>query len=302
VLIEKAGEIIPQVRSVTEAAHHAPFAAPTECPSCGTALVRLGDEVALRCPNRLGCPAQRVWTLAFFAGRGQLDVDGLGLEVAAALVERGLVKDVADLFGLREADLRGLPHFAEKRAKNLIAAIRTAREQATCARLIAALGIPSVGGVTARALAERFRSLGAMLAVLDDGGRDALYAQLIDIDGFGDTLARSVVEFFEDAHTRKVVDRLIAAGLDPVEPERAAGGPLTGKVFVVTGTLTRPRPEIIRRIEDAGGKVTGSVSKKTDYLVAGADTGATKMAAAEKHGVKVIGEAELDALCGSSGG
>jgi DNA ligase (NAD+) len=298
VLIEKAGEIIPQVLSVTEEGAGERFVPPTHCPSCGHELERAGEEVALRCPNRLACPSQRVWSTAYFAGRGQLDIDGLGLEVATAMVERGLIQDVADIFMLREEDLLVLPLFAEKRARNLVEGIAEARRSVTLPRLLAALGIPGVGGVTARALAQHFRSLGTLLEVVDRGGPEALEAQLLEIDGFGDTLAHAVAQFFADPRARQVIDKLRAAGVDPVEAPRAAGGPLDGYTFVVTGTLSRPRPEVIRRIEEAGGKVTGSVSKKTSYLVAGADTGAAKMTAAEKHGVKVIGEAELEALLG----
>jgi DNA ligase (NAD+) len=297
VLIEKAGEIIPQVLSVTQAAENPPFVAPSQCPSCGTTLVREGEEVALRCPNRLSCPSQRVWATAFFAGRGQMDIDGIGLEVAGDLVEKGIIADVADIFGLSAGDLLKLPLFAEKRAAKLVEGIARAKQTATLSRLVAALGIPNVGTVTARGLATKFRSLGALLAVLDgEDGRARLKEQLLEIDGYGETIADSVVDFFADPSVRHVVEKLRAHGVDPVEPEAPKGGPLEGMTFVVTGSLSRPRPEVIRAIEAAGGKVAGSVSKKTSFLVAGADTGAAKTAAAEKNGVRVIGEAELDRL------
>jgi DNA ligase (NAD+) len=297
VLIEKAGEIIPQVLAVTEAADAPPFEAPTACPSCGTTLVREGEEVALRCPNRLACPSQRVWATAFFAGRGQLDIDGIGLEVAGDLVEKGIIADVADIFALTPSDLLKLPLFAEKRATKLIEGIARAKQTATLSRLVAALGIPNVGTVTARGLAAKFRSLGALLAILDgEDGRARLAEQLLEIDGYGETIADSVVDFFADPQVRAVVDKLRARGVDPIEPEAPKGGPLEGMTLVVTGTLERPRPEIIRAIETAGGKVAGSVSKKTSFLVAGADTGAAKTAAAAKNGVRVITEAELEIL------
>ncbi len=296
VLIEKAGEIIPQVLSVTEPSKAKPFAAPSKCPSCEEALVRLEGEVALRCPNRLGCPSQRVWATSFFAGRGQMDIDGFGLEVAGAMVEMGIIKDVADIFTLTEKQVLKLPLFAEKRAKNLLAAIAKAKETATLPRVIAALGIPNIGNVTAKAVAERYRSLGAILTLVDAKGKAGFEADLLEVDGFGDTLAASVAEFFADAKTRKVIDKLRDAGVDPEMAARKAGGALEGLTFCVTGTLSKPRPEIIRAIEDAGGKVTGSVSKKTSYLVAGADVGATKLTAAEKNGVKIIDEAALAKL------
>jgi DNA ligase (NAD+) len=297
VLIEKAGEIIPQVLGVTEASGEPPFVAPTLCPSCQHVLVRDEEEVALRCPNRLACPSQRVWSTAFFAGRGQLDIDGLGLEVAGDLVAQGLIADVADIFTLTVDQVLELPLFARKRAEKLVAGIAEARGKATLPRVLAGLGIPNVGNVTARALAEKIGSLGALLATLDgEDGPARLRAQLLEIDGFGEVLADSVVAYFSDPAVRVVVDKLRAAGVDPHEAPRAAGGVLAGKTFVVTGTLSRPRPELIRRIEEAGGKVAGSVSKKTSYLVAGADTGAAKTAAAEKHGVPIIDEAGLESL------
>jgi DNA ligase (NAD+) len=297
VLIEKAGEIIPQVLAVTEASTEPPFEAPSACPSCGTALVREGEEVALRCPNRLACPSQRVWATAFFAGRGQLDIDGIGLEVAGDLVEQGIIADVADIFALTAEDLLKLPLFAEKRAAKLVEGIARAKQTATLSRLVAALGIPNVGTVTARGLAAKLRSLGALLEILDgEDGKARLKAQLLEIDGYGETIADSVIDFFADPQVRAVVDKLRARGVDPLEPEAPKGGPLEGMTFVVTGTLQRPRPEIIRAIETAGGKVAGSVSKKTSFLVAGADTGAAKTAAAEKNGVRVIGEPELELL------
>src|SRR5262249_20296558 len=159
-------------------------------------------------------------------------------------------------------------------------------------RLITALGIPHVGGVAAHAIARRYRRLAPVLQILDEKGEEALVAELEEIDGIGEVIARAAARFFVDPTNRAVVDKLRALGVDPEEPE-APRGRIEG-TFVVTGTLSRPREEIIRRIEEAGGKVTGSVTKKTSYLVAGADVGRAKMEAAEKHGVKIIGEAELE--------
>jgi DNA ligase (NAD+) len=256
--------------------------------------VRLEDEVALRCPNRLACRSQLVWFVDFFCGRGAMNIAGLGLERADQLIEVGLIKDIADVFRLDAASLVPLERWNEKSAQNLVIAIDEAKRKATLTRLVTALGIPHVGGVAAHAVALRYRRLAALLAILDERGEDALVADLNEIDGVGAVIARAVARFFADPESRAVVDKLRALGVDPEEP-LATRGHLEGS-FVVTGTMTRPREELIRRIEQAGGKVTGSVSKKTTYLVAGADVGRAKMDAATKHGVKVIGEEELERL------
>jgi len=297
VMIEKAGEIIPQVLAVTEPSTLPRWSAPARCPVCQTALVRAEERVVLVCPNRLECPAQRQATIEFFAGRGQLNIDGLGEKIIAQLLEAKLVRDVADLFELTAETLAGLDRVGELSAKNLATAIATAREQATATRLIAALGIPHVGGVVARAVAARYRRVSALLAAADASTSEELVAQLEELDGVGDVIAEAIDGFIRDEHARKVLDKLIAHGLDPLEPEVVrTEGPLSGKTLVVTGTLSAPRPAVQQRIEAAGGKVTGSVTKKTDYLVAGADTGKAKLEAAAKHAVAVIDEAALEAL------
>lgn len=295
VLIEKAGEIIPQVLGVTAKADTPRWAAPPACPMCGTPVERTEDKVVLACPNRLGCPGQRLAAIEFFAGRGLMNIDGLGEKIIISLVDAGLVKDVSDLFVLTVEQLLTLDRFAEVSARNLIAAIATAREKATFSRLLAALGIAHVGGVVARPIAARFGRLSALLAAGADP--EALAAQLNEIDGIGDVIAQAVAHFMSDPHAREVMQRLIERGVDPVEPVAApATGPLAGKLLVVTGTLSAPRGEIQARIEAAGGKIGGSVTKKTHYLVAGADTGQTKLDAAAKHGVPVIDEATLARL------
>ncbi len=297
VLIEKAGEIIPQVLGVTERAATPRWTAPAVCPSCGAALEKEADKVVLACSNRLGCPAQRLAAIEFFAARGLMNIDGLGERIVAQLVEAGLVGDVADLFDLTAAQLEGLDRFAAQSARNLVASIQQAREKATFSRLLAALGIAHVGGVVARPIAGKFGSLSKLLAAADATTSDELVAQLTEIEGIGEVIARAVDRFVRDPHARAVMDKLIARGVDPVEPVAApATGPLAGKTLVVTGTLSKPRGEVQAAIEAAGGKVGGSVTKKTDYLVAGADTGKTKLDAAAKHGVAVIDEAALAAL------
>jgi DNA ligase (NAD+) len=297
VLIEKAGEIIPQILAVTEKGPGPAFEAPTACPSCGSPLEREEGKVALLCTNRLGCPAQQLGAIEFFASRGQMNIDGLGEKVVAQLVSAGLVKDVADLLVLKWEDIAELERFADQSAKNLVAAIAKAKETATFSRLLAALGIAHVGGVLAKPIAQKYGQLSAMRAAAQAKDSAAFVAELTDIEGVGETTAEGIDRFLRDAHVQVVLDKLVERGLDPKEPVVAVSdGPLVGKTFVVTGTLSKPRTDVQKAIEAAGGKVAGSVSKKTTYLVAGADTGKTKIEAAEKYGVAVIDEAGLDKL------
>lgn len=292
VLIEKAGEIIPQVLAVTESGGER-WAPPRACPQCGTELVRDEGAVVLRCPNALGCPEQLLRSIIHFAGRGQMNIDGLGEKIVRGLHEAGLVRNVADLFALRAEQLVDLERFAETSANNLVASIAAARDSATFSRLLSALGIPHVGGVAAKAIAACYRSMDALLALIDDEAVD-FTAAVSDIPGVGEVIARSLEDFLRAPRTREILAALKQNGVDPVEPvQEAADGPLSGKTFVITGTLSRPRNEVKKLIEAAGGKVTGSVSKSTSYLVAGDNTGASKRAAADKHGVTIIDEATL---------
>lgn len=301
VLIEKAGEIIPQiVRALPDRrpAGALRVIAPELCPECGAALVRLEEEVALRCPNRFGCAAQRRAALEFFAQRNALDIDGLGSETIAQLEERGLVRDVADLFTLTQEQLLGLEGFAETKANKVLAGIAVSLKKATLERLLTGIGIPLVGAVAAGAIAARFARFSDLLKADPRGVLELLEG----IDGVGPKIAASVKAFLEHPDHRKVLERLVAIGLDPTPAQAAAppgGASLSGLTFVITGTLSLPREEWKARIEAAGGKVTGSVSKKTDYLVAGESTGASKRAAAETHGVAVLDEAGLVALLAS---
>jgi DNA ligase (NAD+) len=297
VLLEKAGEIIPQILGVTEKGEGPAFTAPTHCPSCQAELTREDGKVALLCPNRLACPAQQLGAIEFFASRGQMNIDGLGEKVVAQLVATGLVHDVADLFVLTAEQLEELDRFGEQSAHNLVAAIAKARADATFARLLAALGIANLGGVLARPIAEKYGRLSQLRAAAERLDSEALVAELCEIDGIGETIAESIDRFLRDPHAAAVLAKLAERGVDPEQPQRAvAAGPLTGKTLVVTGTLTQPRADVQKRIEAAGGKVAGSVSKKTSYLVAGEDTGKSKLEAAQKHGVQVITEQELEQL------
>ncbi|HTE53620.1 MAG TPA: NAD-dependent DNA ligase LigA [Kofleriaceae bacterium] len=301
VLVHKAGEIIPQVLSVVEKHAAEPFGPPTECPSCHSELVRDEGRVALRCPNALACPAQLLQSIQFFAGRGQLNIDGLGEKICQALLDAGLVKNVADLFALRAEDLIELDRFAETSARNLVAAIDQARHKATTSRLLAALGIPHVGGVAARLIAQRHRRVGDILQVIDESGEDGAVERLIEIEGVGEVIARSLVQFLGRPETRAVLALLAERGVDPLEPlEQRGDGPLAGKTFVITGTLSIPRSQIASRIQSAGGRVATAVSKSTSYLLAGENTGESKRASATKLGVAVIDEAGLEALLAGS--
>lgn len=298
VLLEKAGEIIPQILAVTETGAGERFAAPTTCPSCGSALEREEGKVVLACPNRLGCPAQLQAAIEFFGSRGQLNIDGLGEKLVAQLIAAGLVRDVADLFDLTVEPLAKLERFGKQSAQNLVTAIGNARKAATFSRLLSALGIAHVGGVVAKLIAARYRKLSALRAAAAAKSSEVLVAELCEIEGVGEVIAVAVDAFLRDPHAQAVLHKLEERGVDPEEAvvERPTSGPLVGKTLVVTGTLSKPRAEVQARIEAAGGKIAGSVSKKTHYLVAGADTGKTKLEAAEKHGVPVLDEEALDKL------
>ena len=298
ILLEKAGEIIPQVLSVVQRASDKVFEAPDHCPSCNTKLVREEGKVVLLCPNSLSCPEQLLAELEFFAGRGQMNIDGLGTKICQTLLEAGLVENIADLFILTKDQLLELDRFADLSAQNLIDAIAAAKKNATFSRLLAALGVPLVGGVAARTIAQRYPSMNALLKLIDSSKPgEGFIEALTEIDGIGTVMATSLENFLRDPNTRKVLALLEERGVNPVEEVVAAvDGALSGKTFVITGTLSKPRSDIKKAIEAVGGKVVGSVSKKTDYLVAGEKTGKSKLSAAEKHGVEVVDEAKLNEL------
>jgi DNA ligase (NAD+) len=311
VVIEKAGEIIPQiVRTLPERrpADARRVAPPTRCPECDTPLVRDEGQVALRCPNTLACPAQLKASLRFFAGRSALDIEHLGEKLVAQLVERDLVQDVADLFQLQRDQLQGLERMGEKSARNVVEAIARARRNASLDRLLTGVGIPLVGSVAAAAIAARYESLSDLLAA----DPAALEPALTAIDGVGPKIAASVATFFANPARRRVLEKLVRVGLDPAPARRAKAGPdagegaagsaataappLAGLTFVLTGTLSRPRGAVKKELEAAGAKVTGSVSSNTDYLVMGDKAGGSKRRAADRLGVPVLDEAGLQRL------
>ena len=292
VVVRRAGDVIPQVVRVVldkRPRNAAQFVMPKTCPECGSAVVRLPGEVVSRCTGGLVCPAQRKQSLLHFAGRRAMDIEGLGDKLVDQLVDAGLVHTPADIYRLDLAQLAALDRMAEKSAANVLAAIEKSRNT-TLARFIFGLGIRHVGEATAKDLARHFGSLKPLL--------DASEEDLLQVHDVGPVLAESVARFLREPHNRDVIRQLRAAGVHWPEgpPRRAATGALTGRTFVLTGTLpTLSRDEAKALIEERGGKVSGSVSKKTDYVVAGADAG-SKLARAEELGVTVVDEAKLRAM------
>jgi DNA ligase (NAD+) len=299
VLVEKAGEIIPQILSVLKErraelkAEPQPIAPPTTCPECGDTLYRRPGEVALRCPNTRPCPRQLREALTFFCNRDAMNIDNLGPKLIEQLVTKGLVKDVADLFGLTRAQLLSLPRLGEKSADNIVAALATAKGEATLSRLLTALGIPTIGWVWAQKIAEQYRSLERLLLT----PLPELYKTLASLHGFGEERAAAVRDYFTDPRNLALLQKLREHGLSPREPETVAtSGALSGKSVCVTGTLSAPRGEFKKRIEAAGGKFVAAVTAKTSYLLLGADPGEDKRKAATKHGVPILDEAAFTKL------
>ena len=296
VVIRRAGDVIPEVVRVLPEKRPilAPeFIMPKSCPVCASAVVRAEDEAVARCSAGLFCPAQRKQALLHFASRRALDIEGLGEKLVEQLVDADLVRTPADLYRLDAATLAALPRMAEKSAANLLAAIDRSRET-TLARFIYALGIRNVGETTAKDLARYFASLDALLAADE--------ATLMQVDEVGPVVARSFQLFCSEAHNREVIAQLVAAGItwSAEDAGRDRPRPLAGKVFVLTGTLPGLSRDAAKAlIEAAGGKISGSVSKKTDFLLAGDEAG-SKLQKAQELGVQVIDEQALwEALNGA---
>ena len=295
VIVRRAGDVIPQVVSVLPDRRpkgSRAFAMPTSCPVCGSRVAREEGEKDLRCTGGLVCPAQRKQALLHFAGRRALDIEGLGDKLVEQLVDEGLVRTPADLFKLGLGTIAALERMAEKSAANLVASLDRARST-TLERFIYALGIRHVGESTARDLARHFGSLDALMEAAEN--------ELLQVQDVGPVVAASIARFFAEPHNREVVEQLRAAGVHWPEGKRQhrAAGALAGRTVVLTGTLPHwTRDEARERIEAAGGKVSGSVSKKTDYVVAGDEAG-SKLDKARELGVPVIDEAQLKSMLGS---
>ena len=290
VVVERGGEVIPKVVRVVpteQTGHLRAFVMPTHCPVCGGRVVREEGEVARRCVNA-GCPAQLKESILHFAARKAMDIDGLGEALVDQVVDRGLVHSVADIYKLTEATLVELERMGEKSAQNLLSEIRESKANGLD-RLIFALGIRFVGERTASLLVDHFGSLDTLA--------EASQEELEAVFEVGPKVAASIRNFFQEPRNRELIERLRKEGLRFTQEQKAArSSALAGKTFVLTGTLERwSRDEAKRRIEQAGGHVTDSVSKKTDYVVAGNDPG-SKLEKAKALGVPVISEKELEAM------
>jgi len=296
VTVIRAGDVIPRVVGPVKELRKGklrPYVLPDRCPVCGSAVDHPEGEAMSRCTNA-ACPAQQRERVRHFASRGAMDIEGVGDQLAAGLVDSGLVRDVSDIYHLDEEKLLTLPRMAEKSAANVLAAIEASKKRGL-ARLLFGLGIRFVGGQNAAILAGDFGSIDALAAAGE--------AELLESEGIGEQIARSVALFFAQPPNRAMIERLKDAGVDVTAPrrERAPAGALAGKTLVLTGTLpTLTRDEATELIVNAGGKVSGSVSKKTAYVVAGDEAG-SKLAKAEQLGIPILDEAGLRDLLVSGG-
>jgi DNA ligase (NAD+) len=295
VVVKRAGDVIPQVEKPIPAlrtGEERVIVPPTHCPSCGEPVVTPDDEVAVYCVNP-SCPAQLVQRVFHWAG--VMDIDGLGERLAELFVEQSLVHDVADLYYLQRDDLLALPGFAEKSTENLLASIESSKDR-PLSRIIAALGIRGVGSIVANALAQQFSSLEALAR--------ASAEELQGIPGLGPVLADNLESYFQSARNQTLIRRLREAGVRMERGEAATAAPeaLAGKTFVISGTLpSLSREEATELIQRHGGKVTGSVSSRTSYLLLGENPG-SKREKAIQLGVPVVDEEQLRSMVGDDEG
>lgn len=290
VVVEKAGEVIPAIVSVRtdlRDGSEKSFRMPTKCPVCGSKVVKDEGQVAVRCVNAR-CPAQLKRRIEHFASRGAMDIEGLGEAMVEQLVSRGLVREVSDIYRLTSEELRALERMGEKSVANLLGAIARSKQQPLW-RLLFALGVLHVGVSAARALADHFPDLDAVMAATPE--------QLQRIPDVGEVVGNSIAQFFREPHNREMIEKLRAAGLRLTsEPKPAAGdSKIKGTIWVITGALSQPREEIAEEIIRRGGKVSGSVSKKTNFVLAGEEAG-SKLAKAKQLGVQILSEDEFRRL------
>jgi DNA ligase (NAD+) len=297
VMVERGGDVIPKVtRVVDEGEHRRPpetreFHMPSHCPECGGHVVRTAGEVNSFCVN-VNCPAKLRESLLHFASRHVMNIEGLGEALVDQLLAKGLVRNIADLYSLKEEELLQLERMGKKSADNVLREI-AASKKLGLERVIFGLGIRMVGERTAEFLAEHFGSIDALIEASEE--------ELIEVNEVGPRIAASIREFFAEEKNLRLIERLRQAGLTFTGERKVRGTNLSGMTFVLTGTLpTYARDDAKKMIEDAGGKVSGSVSKKTSYVVAGEDAG-SKLDKARALGVKVISEAELVAMLAAGG-
>lgn len=292
IIVQRAGDVIPQIVGVAETDANAPeYKFPETCPVCGAAVVRESGAVARRCVNTLGCPAQRIGELEHFVSRHAFDIEGLGPRQLGVFIDRGWIKTPADIFTLiaRHADvIKNLDGFGDKSVANLEKSIESGRT-IDLHRFLYAIGIPDVGAVTAKLLSLRFGTLNAV--------RGATYAELKSIDGIGDIMANEIVSFFSDAHNREILDELLTqVTVRDALKNASESGPLAGKKFVLTGTLANYTRDAAREIlESLGARVQSSVSPKTDVVLAGSDAG-SKLSRATELGLEIWSESDLEKL------
>lgn len=287
IIVRKAGDIIPEVVAVAEHCGNPTYQLPEYCPSCHTKVVREEGEAAIYCPN-IECPAQLMRNLIHFASRNAMDIDGMGPAVLEGLVNAGWVHSPADLYDLTEEQIASLERMGKKSASNLMNALKKSKQN-DLSKVIFALGIPEVGEKTAAELASAFGSMEKLSW--------ATLEQLTALDGFGEVVAQNIVRFFLEERNRVQIERLAKAGVNMESTKVKAGDTFEGKTFVLTGTLpTLKRNEAKELIESLGGKVSSSVSKKTDYVVAGEEAG-SKLTKANELGITILTEEQLLQMC-----
>ncbi len=289
VVIEKGGDVIPKIASVLTEQRPAethPWHMPSHCPSCGVDVARREGEVAVRCPNSKQCPEQLLRRIAFFASKSAMDIENLGEKVVEQLFHKGFVRQPADLYFLTAEQLYQLDGFKDKAVQNLLKALEESK-QVSLTRFIFALAIPNVGEGTAELLAHKAGTVDGLISLSLD--------ELSSIEGIGGVVSQSIISYFADEENRELIARLLQAGVVPQECKIVLhhGHPFEGKTFVLTGTLTNyTREAATQLVKERGGKITGSVSKKTDFLLAGAEAG-SKLEKAQKMHVKVLSEEEF---------
>jgi DNA ligase (NAD+) len=301
VYVEKGGEIIPKIvgkAPVTTScddgmtsSRHDDYSFPTVCPECGTPLVRVEGEAAWRCPNDVSCPPQLKGKLEHFVSRKAMNIEGLGSETIALLYDKGLLHSVADIYSLRAEDIAAQERLGEKSAQNILASVEQSK-QIPWSRVLFALGIRMVGETTAKKIAKRFTSV--------DSLQWATKEELIGVEDVGDQIADNIIAFFADIRNLEIITRLQAAGLQLAAQEQTASDVpqvLAGKTIVISGTFTRhSRDEYKQMIEDHGGKNSGSVSKNTDFILAGDNMGPSKLEKARSLGVQLMNEDDFLSL------